>query len=107
MNTIFKNASAAQRAIPELRFDWSDARLKALGESVKSLYPELAAWGPHLAGEAHLFFVSRRGQQDGLREDHPGTVRNAEFLPFLIERLEHTQARHVDSENTGRLGIAP
>lgn len=90
MNTILQNASAAQRAIPEIGFDWTDARLKALGESVKSLYPELAAWGPHLAGEAHLFFVSRKGQQAGLSEDNPGTLRNAEFLPFLIERLEHT-----------------
>ncbi|WP_430231626.1 hypothetical protein [Paraburkholderia tropica] len=90
MAVIFSDASHAQRAIPESGNGWSDARLKRLGERVKSLYPELTSWGPQLAGEAYLLYVSKTKRlDDRVTEDDPRD-RSVAFVSFLAERLEHT-----------------
>jgi hypothetical protein len=92
MGGIFSDASRAQRAIPETGNGWSDARLKSLGERVKSLYPELVTWGPQLAGEAHLLYVAtakRLDERVSVLEGDPRD-RSEAFLSFLSERLEHT-----------------
>ena len=87
---VLSNWSAAQRAIPDLGYDWPNARLRALGEAVQSVYPELSGWPPDLAAEAHLLYASRSHSiPAGVAPD----ARNDLFLAFL----RATVARFVGS----------
>ncbi len=82
MNDVLNDATAARAAIPDLGYIWPDARLRSLGQEVQAEYPELAAWPPYLAAEAHLYYVSRFPSDPS----QVGT-RNVEFLTFLRAAL--------------------
>lgn len=84
---VLKNTLAAQRAIPDLGYGWRAGELKRLGARIQQLCPELAAWLPELAGEAHLFFASRGEAPNRPLAWDPGTERHDGFLPFLIGRI--------------------
>ena len=94
---VLNDCHTAQRAIPDLGYYWPNARLKALGEAVQAIYPELSAWPPYLAAEAHLLYASRFPSDPGVAP----SARNDLFLPFLratvaghANRLEPA-GRHV------------
>ena len=87
---VLMDSHAAQKAIPDLGYYWPDAKLKALGEAVQAIYPELAAWPPYLAAEAHLLYASRSHSiPAGVAPD----ARDDLFLAFL----RATVARFVGS----------
>lgn len=84
---ILNDSLAAQKVIPDLGYDWPDAKLRRLGEDVQAKYPELASWQPYLAAEAHLYYTSRHPSDPG-----QVSVRDVGFLPFLRAAI----AGHVD-----------
>ena len=92
---VLMDSHAAQKAIPDLGYYWPDAKLKALGQAVQSVYPELSGWPPYLAAEAHLLYSSRNPSDPGA----PPNARDVEFLVFLRAAV----AGHVDRSESAAL----
>lgn len=76
--------TAARNAVPEFGRAWPDAALLQLGLAVQEVYPELRAWAPYLAAEAHLWHF--RGPL--LSEPRLIGPRDEAFLLALRAKIE-------------------